>query len=728
MNGMKRNIKLLLIIMIPLLTFSACIFSTTPTAGPVSLIWGQNQTFMVNGMGTYQWTLDSSPVGTGATYTFKSTEYAPRTYQLHLESTYVSAFGTTHGDRDWTITVTSAPAIVPTASGCADVTGVGLVCDTVLNCSNTVPKGNVVTQAPVAGSSVPAGSTVHLTLSSGPCGPHEVKVPAATSCASVEAAGFVCSTTTSCSNEVPAGVVLYQSPAAGTMAMSGTMISLVLSSGPCTAEVEVPNATSCADITDAGFICSHIYECSMTVPVEGVINQSPTPGMMRMLGSTVELTLSSGICKMQVPDVTTCEGIVEAGLKCNLVTICDNAHPTPGEFISLSPVAGTPIAPGATVTLSQSIGPCTVVVPDADTCEEIVSLSGGWLTCSTTSECNDGVPAGQKISQNPAPGTEVATGTAVELVISTGKCPVMLPTPTNVSATDVVLTSQTDPTLNHNLNDRVTITWTGVTGAEYYKVYRADSAISTYTYIGRTVGTETTYNDMQSAQTMPTLVIPPMPDMPMGEGKQAENTAALTAYELVVRPIVQQFKDFKFYKVKASTTDPAFLDSAFSNYDEGRMDYTLDEFYTVSKGVLMGIPLARLMIVSDPQGLGTNAWWDDNCGDGRMHFTISISGTSGLITLTITNFVESACYNLLNNTIDCSPSKRKMMTVNTTTAISGTVSASMNGTLTGAVAITNNYAGKYNSISIPVVNGDIAPGTATIIYNGQTVAGHEFVF
>ena len=724
---MKRTINLLLIMMIPLLVLSGCIFSSTPPAGPISLNWGQNQTFKVTGMGTYEWYLGTTPpvlVGTGATYTFKSTEHVLGTYELEVISTYTSVFGTTHGTRVWDITITSVPVIVPTASGCADLTDIGLVCDTVLNCNNTVDEGDVITQSPAAGSSVPAGSTVHLTLSSGPCGLHEVKVPAATSCASVDAAGFVCSTTTSCSNDVPVGMVLNQSPAADTMALQGTTVNLVLSSGPCTTEVEVPNATSCADIEAAGFVCSHIYECSMTVPLEGVISQNPTPGTMRMLGSTVELTLSSGICKMQVPDVTTCQGFKDANLVCNLVTVCDNSHPTVGEFISLSPAPGTPIAPGATVTLTQSNGPCTVIVPDATSCADITAT--GWLTCNLITECNDGVPAGQKIRQNPAAFTEVAANTTVELVISTGNCPVMLPTPTNLSATDVTLTSQTDPMLNHNLNDHVTVTWTGVTNAQFYKVYRADSPVSTYDYIGRTAGTETTYNDMQSAQTMPTLVIPPMPDMPNGVNKQAENSAKLDAYELVVRPIVQQFKDFKYYKVKASTADPAFLDSAFSNYDEGRMDYTLDEFYTVSKGVIDGVPLARMMIAGDPIGLGTSAYWYDMCGDGNMHFTITISGTSGLITMTITNDVESAYYNLLTNKVDCSPAKRKLLICNG--SVTGTVTSAMNGTLTGTLTMTGNYVCKYNSVSIPVSAGNIMPGTATIIYNGVTAVGHAFVF
>ena len=709
---MKRTINLLLSMMIPLV-LSGCIISSTPSEGPISLIWGQNQTFTVTGLGGYQWYLDNAPLTgeTNATYTFKSTAHVLGTYQLKVVSTSLGS-----GQRVWDVTVKSVPVSVPLATGCADLTNVGLLCDTTLNCNEDIPVGGVISQSPAVGTIVPAGSTVHLTLSSGTCANHEVEVPAATGCASINAAGLVCSTSTSCSNEVPAGMVLNQSPAAGTMIMQGATVSLTLSSGPCTIEVEVPNATSCADIEAAGFICSRIRDCSMTVPLDGLISQSPAPGLMAMPGSVVTLTLSSGMCQAQVPNATTCAEIEAAGLVCSVASICSNDHPVPGTFLSLSPPAGTGIAPGATVTLTQSNGPCTVEVPDAASCDDITAT--GWLLCNLTYECNDEIPAGTKLSQNPAPGSIVAPGTTVDLVFCSGKCPVMLPTPQNVSATDVDITSQTDPTLNHNLDDRVTITWDAVEGAEYYKIYRANSAIGTYTLIG--TSTTTTYNDMQSAQEIPELVLPAFPDLPSGH--QAENTATLDAYEATVRPIAQQFKDFKYYKVKAATSDPAYTESAFSAYDEGRMDYTAEEFYSITKGVGMGIPMARLFIAADPIGLGTNVYWYDTCGDGNMHITITLSGLNGVGTATIGNFVESLYYNTLIGMVDCSPTKRKLLITNGD--ISGTVDLSMTGSLTGSFAFTGNYAGKFNSIYIPVNAGSIDLGTMTLIYNGHTIPDH----
>lgn len=720
---MKRNIKLLLIMMIPLMLLSACIFSTTPPAGTVNLTWSQNQTFKVSGMGSYQWFLDGAQVGTGSTYTFKSSAHVLGTYNLKVTSTFsMGGIGVINGERKWDIHVTSVPALVPTATSCSDITNVGLICNTAMSCSPTVAQGDVITQTPAPGESVPAGSTVQLLISSGPCVNHEVEVPAATGCASLAAAGFICSTTTSCSNELPAGMVLFQDPPAGTLAMQGTTVNLVLSSGPCTAEVEVPNATSCADVEAAGFVCSRIRECSMTVPLDGVITQSPPPGFMAIPGSVVALTLSSGMCQAQVPNATTCEEIVAAGLVCNKVEICTNDYPVPGTFLSLSPAAGTGISPGSTVTLTVSNGPCTVEVPDAASCDDITAT--GWLTCNLEYECSDSVPAGTKLSQDPAPGSMVEPGTAVRLVFASGPCPIKLPTPTNVSATDVILVSQTDPMQNHNLDNKITVTWDAVEGAEYYKIYRSNTAIGTYTYAGRTTGTETTFNDMQSNQEIPTLVLPPFPSLPSDDPAQA--TANLDAYEAAARPIVGRFKSFVYYKVTAATTDPAYTDSLMSAYDEGRMDYTIDEFYTVMKSVTLGIPMSRLFIAANPIGLGTNVTWYDNCGDGYLNLKIYLSGLSGKVEANMVNFIETLAYNELIGQLDCSPTKRKLVIGNAD--LDGSVDLSMNGEITGYVWFTGNVAGKFNNVNVPVADMEILPGTTTVIYNGQSIPGYVFTF
>jgi hypothetical protein len=52
----------------------------------------------------------------------------------------------------------------------------------------------------------------------------------------------------------------------------------------------------------------------------------------------------------------------------------------------------------------------------------------------------------------------------------------------------------------------------------------------------------------------------------------------------------------------------------------------------------------------------------------------------------------------------------------------------INGTITGSMDITGNYAGKFTSMSVPVALGVLQTGTCTVIYNGQTATGHACSF
>ncbi len=700
---MQRNMKLFLV-MIPLLVLAGCIFSTTPPEGTIPLTWGNNQAFKVTGLGTYQWYVNDAAVTgeTGAGFTFKSLTYGLGTYAVKVRNTFASS----SVERAWTVIVKLPPSAVPSATGCDDIVNAGLACSLVQNCSDTAPKGSVISQAPEAGLFIPAGATVTLTLSSGICS-NEVEVPAALGCASIEAAGLVCDATQSCSPSVPVGMVIRQTPAAGTMVQPGTTVSLVISTGPCTVEVPVPIVTSCEDVEQAGFVCSRTRVCSNTVPVGSVVTQSPEPGTMVLRGSTIQLGISTGLCGATVPDVTTCEEIEAAGLHCNTVLYCSNTVPQ-GGFIGLSPPAGTGLSYGATVNLILSTGPCQVPVPNAANCNDVTAAG---LVCSTSTTCSNTVPAGGVISQLPAPGTLVPPGSTVQLVLSSGACAEQLPTPQNVQASDVVLTSVTNPLLNHNFNNKVRVTWNAVANAGKYEIYRSDTPTGTYTLAGSVNAPATTYDDMQTE----VLVLPALPS--------SLNTAAIDAYELEARPIINDFKNFKYYKVKACSTSPLYSDSNLSNYDQGRMDYTLEEFFNI--GVLvLGAPLARVALQDPNPNIGLDETYYDLCGDGNVHFTVALQGLGGLAKLVFTNYVDSMIYNSVTHAVDCTGNRR--IIINGT--ISASVSLSFSGTVTGSVAYTGNYSGTYTNINLPVSNKTIQPGTVCVRYNGEEVANHVLYF
>ena len=705
---MKRNINLLLIIMIPLLVLSGCILSTTPPEGTISKVWGQTQAFTVSGLGTNQWYVDDNPIAgeTKAKYTFNSSLFSLGSHAVKV----INTFALGGGEAVWTVNVSAAPVLVPLAAGCSDIMNAGLVCATTLNCSDTVLEGEVISQTPTAGTSVPVGSTVHLSISSGLCTNHEIPVPAATSCTELSAVGLICNVIHNCSDTVPAGMVISQDPTEGTMVVPGTTVTLDISTGPCTVEVEVPNATSCEDVEAAGFICGRERECSDTVPLDAVINQSPAPGTMAMPGSTVTLTLSSGPCPLLVPTATSCADLEAVGLVCNLVETCSNAVPEVGGFIGLSPPAGTATELGAVITLVLSTGPCTVAVPTAASCADVTAAG---LVCSTSTACSDTVPTGNVISQSPASGNMVPPGSTVQLVLSSGPCTIQLATPTNVQATDVVLTSQTNPLLNNNFNNKVRITWDAVAYTQTYKIYRSDTPTGAYALVGTVIAPTTTFDDIQTE----TLSLPTWPD-PL-------TSDALDSYEAVARAAVNNFKNFKYYKVKACSADPFHPISELSAYDEGRIDYTLEEFYTIATQVIEGIPMARMILAASPMAIGTNQYFYDSCGSGQMHVSITEDDPADM-SITISNLVESLVFTS-GGGINCSESLGRRMIINSAVS-DDTIDLELNGILTGSMDFTGNYTGKFTSMSVPITGGVLQTGTCTVIYNGQTSTGHACSF
>jgi len=229
--------------------------------------------------------------------------------------------------------------------------------------------------------------------------------------------------------------VISQAPTAGNLVEPGTSVDLVISTGPCA--VEVPNvvgqaqAAAQAAIAAAGLTSSVSLACSDTVPAGNVISQSPAGGSLVAPGSTVGLVVSSGPCPVlvTVPDVVGVEldaalnALVAAGLLVETVEVCDDNIPA-GEVISQNPVAGTAVTEGSTVNLVVSSGPCPVTVPDVvgqDQASAEAAIEGAGLIVGTvTTQCSDTVSAGRVISQDPAAGASVAPGTAVNLVVSTG--------------------------------------------------------------------------------------------------------------------------------------------------------------------------------------------------------------------------------------------------------------------------------------------------------------------
>src|SRR4051812_7432711 len=336
----------------------------------------------------------------------------------------------------------AAPNVVglTQASATTAITGAGLVVGTVTTASSTtVPSGSVISQNPTAATQVNAGSAVALVVSSGPpqgAGPNAVGLTQASATTAITGAGLVVGTvTTASSTTVPTGSVVSQNPTAATQVNVGSALALVVSSGP--AQIAVPivvgltQTAASSAVTGAGLTVGVVSLVqSATVPAGVVISESPTAGTLVAPGSAVSLTVSSGN-QVPVPDVVgqaqiaAAAAITNAGLVVGTTTTAPSATMPAGSVITESPTAGTLVAIGSAVSVIVSSGPSLVAVPSVvgmTQAAATASITGASLTLGTiTMTPSVSTPAGLVISQSPGSATQIALGTAVSLVVSSGQ-------------------------------------------------------------------------------------------------------------------------------------------------------------------------------------------------------------------------------------------------------------------------------------------------------------------
>ena len=165
-----------------------------------------------------------------------------------------------------------------------------------------------------------------------------------------------------------------------------------------------------------------------TVPANQVFEQSPKGNTSAGKGSTVEITVSSGIGDGTVPDVVgRTQAAAESLLKTNnfIPEVVEAPSDTvaKGTVISQSPSANGKATKNSVVTITVSSGAGDVSIPNvvglsAATASNQLGQAG--FTVTTTSQSSSTTPSGSVISTNPTAGTKAAKGSAVAIVVSTG--------------------------------------------------------------------------------------------------------------------------------------------------------------------------------------------------------------------------------------------------------------------------------------------------------------------
>ncbi|MBN1788192.1 MAG: PASTA domain-containing protein, partial [Sedimentisphaerales bacterium] len=297
----------------------------------------------------------------------------------------------------------------------------------IYQCSNTVPADEVISQT--AAGTVPCGTVVNLVVSRGqPTVPDVTGMSEAAAIAAINADPDLSygSSSTACSDTVPAGDVISYSPT-GTVAC-GTVVDLVISRGQPTVPVltGMTEAAAIAAINadpDLSYGSSSTA-CSDTVPAGDVISYSPTGTVA--CGTVVDLVVSRG-----QPTVPVLTGMTEAAAIAALTadpdlsygsssTACSDTVPA-GDVISYSPSGVVPC--GTVVDLVISRGQPTV--PDVTGMSEAAAIAAinadpDLSYGSSSTQCSNTVPMGDVISYSPS--GVVPCGTVVNLVVSTGPC------------------------------------------------------------------------------------------------------------------------------------------------------------------------------------------------------------------------------------------------------------------------------------------------------------------
>jgi beta-lactam-binding protein with PASTA domain/predicted Ser/Thr protein kinase len=189
------------------------------------------------------------------------------------------------------------------------------------------------------------------------------------------------------------------------------------------------------ELTGLGLKVSRKDVANDQVAKDIVFDSDPKPGTNVAKGGTVTLSVSSGAPNVTVPDVRGMNfddariQLEGAGFKVVKTAKADDKI-AKDQVIDQDPKPSAASAKGSTVTLTVSTGPAQVTIPDEkgkDAATAANDLGNLGLKTTTTQEASDSVDQGKVIRTDPASGTQVAKGSTVTLVISSGQSQVAVP-------------------------------------------------------------------------------------------------------------------------------------------------------------------------------------------------------------------------------------------------------------------------------------------------------------
>ena len=225
-----------------------------------------------------------------------------------------------------------------------------------------------------------------------------------------------------------AGTVTNEIPNGGSQVRQGSTVQLTVSTGP--GNVQVPTnlvgetlAQARKTLRRSGLKLGTVFhESSAQFPPGQVVSTTPSPGQSVMVGSQVQVSVSTGVV---VPDV---RGESESQAKSdlhnsgfsNVTTSTQPSGMATGTVIDQSPSGGTRAFPGTTtVALVISQGPVTVPTVTGQTASAAASQlqSAGFTVTQRARTVADPNKNGIVLKETPPGGTKLKKGGTVTIVV-----------------------------------------------------------------------------------------------------------------------------------------------------------------------------------------------------------------------------------------------------------------------------------------------------------------------
>jgi beta-lactam-binding protein with PASTA domain/tRNA A-37 threonylcarbamoyl transferase component Bud32 len=228
--------------------------------------------------------------------------------------------------------------------------------------------------------------------------------------------------------------------------------------GQSTKQVTVPNVVNMTALdasnalTAAGFKVSSTNQQNDTVPEGQVFDQDPKGNAKADEGSTIQIIVSGGVGKVEVPNVVlrtqaaASSLLTNAGFVPEVIQEASDTIPS-GQVISQDPAATTQQNKGSVVTIKVSSGVAQVAVPSVaggDLASASATLGAAGFKVTSTQQSSTTVAVGTVITTNPAAGTQMAKGSTVQIIVSSGP-PATTTTAPTTTTTKPATTTTTAP-------------------------------------------------------------------------------------------------------------------------------------------------------------------------------------------------------------------------------------------------------------------------------------------